>query len=192
MGNIIDMASFEHLRGQKKPARYTCPKTNVTFPVIYKVLIPDGEMDGDTPYFTGTFSAYYQLQETPCYGNSDLPGFPPSSATQISTLQTDDAFYLDVIHIANKEQGEGFRKAFYHLGMDSESLSWIEDQQGTFVLLTRKESSKKNGHILYHTSKDEYIAMLKRMMPCEYIAAFDSEHELVPLKSLKDDPEQEE
>jgi hypothetical protein len=190
MGKIIDMASFEHLRGQKKSLRYTCPKTNVTFPVIYKVLIPDGEMDGDTPYFTGTFSSYYQLHEKPCYGNSDLPGFPPSSATQISTLQADDAFHLDVIHIANKEQGEGFRKACYHLAIDAESMSWIENKQGTFALLKR-EGSKKNSHILYYTSKDEYIEMLSRTLPCEYVAAFNCEGEIVPMKNLQNEDDLE-
>lgn len=183
------MASFEHLRGQKKSLRYTCPKTNVTFPVIYKVLIPDGEMDGDTPYFTGSFSSYYQLHEKPCYGNSDLPGFPPSSATQISTLQADDAFHLDLIHIANREQGEGFRRACYHLGMDAENLSWFENQQGAFILLVRGGGSKKDGHILYRSNKDEYIDMLQRTLPCEYVAAFNSAGEIVKLKEIDDLPD---
>jgi hypothetical protein len=70
--------------------------------------------------------------------------------------------------------------------MDSESLSWLDDKQGSFVLLTRRESPKKNGHILYHTAKDEYIAMLMRTMPCEYVAAFNYEGEIVRLTDIID------
>lgn len=54
MGNIIDMASFEHLRRSKADDRYTCPKTNVTFPHIYKVQVPDGDLVNDVPAFVRT------------------------------------------------------------------------------------------------------------------------------------------
>lgn len=187
MGNVIDMASFEHLRSRDKSSQYTCPKTNVTFPVIYKVLVPDGDMDGDRPYFTGTFSAYYQLKEEPCYGNSDLPGFPESSATKINAIQPDDKFYLDFVYIKNKEQAEGFKKACFHLGMNLEVVSWMGGEQGIFVLLTRKNAPKKNGHILYYTSKDEYIERLDRIMPCDYVAAFNSNGEVVPLGEIEEE-----
>ncbi len=186
MGNIIDMASFEHLRGQQKPLRYNCPKTGVTFPVIYKVLIPGAEMEGDQPVFTGEFIAYYQLKEKPRHGNSDLPGFPPSPATKISTLQTEDEFYLDVMHFSNKDQAEGFKKACFHLGMVMEHISWMENEQGAFVLLTREGDTKKNGHIIYRTSKNEFIEKLGMLLPCEYIAAFNSAGEIVPLKDIDD------
>lgn len=186
MGNVIDMASFEHLRSRDKSSQYTCPKTNVTFPAIYKVLVPDGDMDGDKPYFTGTFSAYYQLKEEPCYGNSDLPGFPESSATKINAIQADDKFYLDLVHIKDKEQSEGFKKACFHLGMNLEVVSWVEGEQGTFILLTRRGASKKNGHILYHTSKNEYIEQLGGVMPCDYVAALNAQSEIVPLANIAD------
>jgi len=186
MGNIIDMASFEHLRGQQKPLRYTCPKTGITFPIIYKVLIPDAEMEGDQPIFTGEFTEYYQLKEQPRHGNSDLPGFPPSPALKISTLQPNDAFYLDLLHFSNNDQAEGFRKACFHLGMEIEHVSWTESEQGSFVLLTRKGEPKKNGHILYRSSKNEFIGMLRMLLPCEYIAAFNVEGDIVPLKDIED------
>lgn len=181
------MASFEHLRGRNRTSQYTCQKTNVTFPLIYKVLIPDGDMDGEKPYFTGTYTPYYQLTEEPCYGNSDIPGFPISSATAIAAIQPDDELYLELIHIKSKDQAEGFRNACFHLGMDLEVVSWLENEQGAFVLLTRKGGSKKNGHVIYHTSKDEYIPMLGRVMPCEYVAAFDSYGEIVSLDALGSD-----
>lgn len=186
MGNIIDMASFEHLRSQQKPLRYTCSKTGVTFPVIYKVLIPDAEMEGDQPVFTGEFLAYYQLKEQPRHGNSDLPGFPPSPATKISTLQAEDALYLDVLHFSNKDEAEGFKKACFHLGMEMEHVSWTESEQGAFVLLTREGNTKNNGHIIYRTSKNEFIEMLGMLLPCEYIAAFNSAGEIVPFKDIED------
>ncbi len=50
MGDIIDMASFEHLRRSNSDDRYTCPKTNVTFPHIYKVMVPDGDLVNDVRY----------------------------------------------------------------------------------------------------------------------------------------------
>lgn len=191
MGNIIDMASFEHLRGAKRPnssGRYTCPSTNVTFPKIYKVLIPEGEMVDDQPKFTGEFSAHYQLTTIPNNGTSDLPGFPASPATEICTLQSEDDFYLDVVHFENKEQGLGFREACFHLGMEIEHVSWLDSDQGTFILLTRQNSPKKNGHIIYRSSKSEYIEMLNRVMDCVYVSAFNSDGEIVFLESIEDAP----
>lgn len=181
------MASFEHFRGQRKPARYTCPKTNVTFPLIYKVMIPHAEIGDDgQPTFTGEFDAYYQLTEIPCYENSTLRGFPPSSATTLSTLQAEEEFHLEVLHFANKETAQGFRQACFHLGMELDQVSWMEDIQGAFVLLTRNENAKKNGHIIYRSSKDEYISMLMQFLPCEYVAAFNSKSELVTIPETEE------
>jgi len=185
MGNIIDMASFEHLRGQQKPLRYTCAKTGITFPIIYKVLIPDAEMESEQPVFTGEYMEYYQLKEQPRHGNSDLPGFPPSPASKISTLQAADDFYLDLVHFSNKDEAEGFKRACFYLGMEMEHISWIESEQGAFVLLTRKDNEKKNGHIIYRSRKNEYVDMLGMLLPCEYAAAFNSTGEIVPLKHIE-------
>lgn len=183
------MASFEHLRGAQKPNTdegYTCPSSNVKFPNIYKVMIPDGDLVEDQIIFAGSFTANYQLTETPNSGISDFPGFPPSPATKIRTLQADDAFYLDVVHFPNKEQAQGFRQACFHLGMELEHLSWLESDQGVFILLTRQDSQKKSGHIIYRSSKSEYIEMLGRHMECVCVSVFNSAGEIVPLKNIED------
>lgn len=83
MGNIIDMASFEHLRRSNTDDRYTCPKTNVTFPYIYKVQVPEGELVDEVPVFIGTYSTEYRLKEPS--NLEQLPGFPSLIVTKIST-----------------------------------------------------------------------------------------------------------
>ena len=150
MGNIIDMASFEHLRRSNTDDRYTCPKTNVTFPHIYKVLVPDGELVDDVPVFIGTYSTEYRLKEPSSL--EQLPGFPPLTATKISTLDAADEIYLDVIHFASKERALGFRQACGYLGIEPESVRSFKDEQGVFLLLCRWVKSKKVGHIIYHSS----------------------------------------
>ncbi|WP_312290127.1 hypothetical protein [Stutzerimonas nitrititolerans] len=185
MGNIIDMASFEHLRRSNTDDRYTCPKTNVTFPHIYKVMIPDGELINDQATFWGTFSAYYQLKEEPRHGNSTLPGFPPSTATEIATLQAEDGFYLDIIHFSRKERWEGFRDACFHLGMDMEAVSWTANEHGFFILLVKEDDAKKSSHVIYHSSGVEYVNELGQMLECRCVAAFNSFGVIVPYASIE-------
>lgn len=186
MSNIIDMASFEHLRRSTSSERYRCPKTEILFPHIYRVEIPDGELVEGAPQFTGKFSDYYQLSKSPCYTNSELPGFPESPATIINTLPTGANFYLELIHLKDKQQAEGFKQACFLFGMDLETLSDLENSQGVFILLTRKGNSRKNGHIFYRTSKEEYIKPIGKHLPCEYVAAFDSERNIKALTELTD------
>ncbi len=185
MGNIIDMASFEHLRRSDTDDRYTCPKTNITFPHIYKVMIPDGELIDGQAIFSGTFTPYYQLKREPRHGNSDLPGFPPATATAIKTLQAEDGFYLDIIHFSKKERWEGFRDGCFHMGMDIEAVSWVANGCGMFILLTRESSAKKNGHVIYHSSKVEYVSALGQEMECRCVAAFNSSGAIVPYASIE-------
>ncbi|WP_312956087.1 hypothetical protein [Pseudomonas songnenensis] len=158
MGNIIDMASFEHLRRSNTDDRYTCPKTNVTFPYIYKVLVPEGELVDEVPVFIGTYSTEYRLKEP---SNLEvLPGFPALTATKISTLDADDGIYFDVIHFANKDKALGFRDACIHLGLASDCVRWFKDEQGVFLLLCRDDAPKKKGHIIYRSSNFQNIEAL--------------------------------
>jgi len=69
--------------------------------------------------------------------------------------------------------------------MEMEHVSWIEGEQGVFVLLTRKDNANKNGHIIYRSRKNEYVDMLGMLLPCEYAAAFNSRGEIVPLKDIE-------
>ena len=186
MGNIIDMASFEHLRRSNTSDRYTCPITNITFPAIYKILVPDGEIVDDTPIFTGKFRTEYKLKESVDSGASILPGFPPSVATKISTLNSDDAIYLDVIHFTNKDQALGFRNACAHLGIEPEHVSRFKDNQGVFILLRREGEPKKKSHIIYRSSKSSFIEALRCEMECEYVAAFNHVGEIVRLEDIED------
>lgn len=55
------MVSFEHLRRSKTDDRYTCPKTNVTFPHIYKVQVPDGVLVNNVPVFVGIIYKYLRM-----------------------------------------------------------------------------------------------------------------------------------
>lgn len=61
MSNIIDMASFEHLRRSTSSERYRCPKTHILLPSIYKVLIPDCELVEDQPALINNLSIEYRL-----------------------------------------------------------------------------------------------------------------------------------
>lgn len=184
MGNIIDMASFEHLRRSNSDDRYTCPKTNITFPHIYKVLVPDGELVDDVPVFIGTYSTEYRLKEPSSL--EQLPGFPPLTATKISTLDAADEIYLDVIHFANKERALGFRQACGHLGLEPEYVRSFKDEQGVFLLLRRDDAPRKAGHIIYRSSGFQYFDALGAQMECEYVAAFNELGDLVLLQSIED------
>lgn len=183
MGNIIDMASFEHLRRSNTDDRYTCPKTNVTFPYIYKVLVPDGDLVDDVPVFIGTYSTEYRLKEPSSL--EQLPGFPPLTATKISTLDATDKMYLDVIHFANKDKALGFRQACAHLGINPERVRGFKDDQGVFLLLYRNDALKKNGHIIYRSSRLESLEVFGAQIECEYIAAFSSSGEISPLSYIE-------
>ncbi|WP_394238127.1 hypothetical protein [Pseudomonas anguilliseptica] len=184
MGNIIDMASFEHLRRSNTDDRYTCPKTNVTFPHIYKVLMPEGDLVDGVPVFIGTFSTEYRLKEPS--GLEQIPGFPPPTATKINTLDVEDEIYLDVIHFANKDKALGFRQACTHLGIEPEHIGRFKDDQGIFILLLREGAPKKKGHIIYHSSRYQYVETLRIEIESEYIAAFNTAGEIVPLIELQD------
>lgn len=179
MGNIIDMASFEHLRRSNTDDRYTCPKTNVTFPYIYKVQVPEGELVDEVPVFIGTYSTEYRLKEPS--NLEQLPGFPPLTVTKISTLDADAEIYLDVIHFTNKERAIGFRQACAHLGIEPENVHSFKDEQGEFLLLSMNNAPKKNGHVIYRSSNFQYINELRCSMECEYVAAFDSLGNIRPL-----------
>lgn len=187
MGNIIDMASFEHLRRSNTDDRYTCPKTNVTFPHIYKVLVPEGDLVDEVPVFIGTFSTVYRLKEPSSL--EQIPGFPPLTATKISTLNAEDEIYLDVIHFANKDKAQGFRHACGHLGIEPEHVAGFKDDQGVFILLRRESAPKKAGHIIYRSSKNQYFEAMRSEMECEYVAAFNSAGEIATLKDIADYPE---
>lgn len=183
MGNIIDMASFEHLRRSNTDDRYTCTKTNVTFPHIYKVLVPEGELVDEVPAFIGTFSTEYRLKEPS--NLEQLPGFPPLTATKISTLDAEDEIYLDVIHFANKDKAKGFRHACGHLGIEPEHVAGFKDHQGVFILLRREGTLKKRGHIIYRSSKNQYFEAMRSEMECEYVAAFNSSGDIINLKEIE-------
>lgn len=185
MGNIIDMASFEHLRRSNADDRYTCPKTNVTFPYIYKVLVPEGELVDEVPVFIGTYSTEYRLKEPS--NLEHIPGFPPLTATKISTLHADDEIYLDVIHFTNQDRALGFRQACAHLGIEPESVRGFEDDQGVFLLLRRGNPSKKQGHIIYRSSNFQYVDFMGCEMECECVAVFNSSGNVVPLASIEDE-----
>ncbi|MDX1297041.1 MAG: hypothetical protein R3260_02205 [Pseudomonas sp.] len=187
MGNIIDIASFEHLRRSNTDDRYTCPKTNVTFPHIYKVLVPEGDLVDEVPVFIGTFSTEYRLKEPSSL--EQIPGFPPLTATKISTLDAEDEIYLEVIHFANKDKAQGFRHACGHLGIEPGHVAGFKDDQGVFILLRREDAQNKKGHIIYRSSKRQYFEQLRCKIECEYIAAFNSLGEIVPLKDIEDYPE---
>ncbi|QCT96197.1 hypothetical protein FEV13_04415 [Stutzerimonas degradans] len=184
MGNIIDMASFEHLRRSNTDDRYTCPKTNVTFPYIYKVQVPEGELVDEVPVFIGTYSTEYRLKEPS--NLEQLPGFPSLIVTKISTLDADAEIYLDVIHFANKERAIGFRQACAHLGIEPESVRGFEDAQGVFLLLRRDNPTKKQGHIIYRSSKLQYFDQLGAEIECDYVAAFNDRGVIVPLADIED------
>nr|WP_059390568.1 hypothetical protein [Pseudomonas toyotomiensis] len=186
MGNIIDMASFEHLRRSNTDDRYTCPKTNITFPHIYKVLVPDGDLVDDVPVFIGTYSTEYRLKEPSSL--EQLPGFPPLTATKISTLDAADEIYIDVIHFNNKDRALGFRQACGHLGIEPQYVRSFKDEQGVFLLLCRDDVPKKIGHIIYRNSGLQYFDALGAQMECEYVAVFDSLGHAVPLIDIEDYP----
>lgn len=187
MGNIIDMASFEHLRRSNTDDRYTCPKTNVTFPHIYKVLVPEGDLVDEVPVFIGTFSTEYRLKEPSSL--EQIPGFPPLTASKISTLDAEDEIYLDVIHFANKDKALGFRHACTHLGIEAEHIGRFKDDQGVFILLRREGAPKKKGHIIYRTTGSQYVEPLKCEFERDYVAAFNTEGEIIALTDLEDLPE---
>ena len=187
MGNIIDMASFEHLRRSNTDDRYTCPKTNITFPDIYKVLVPEGDLVDGVPVFIGTFSTEYRLKEPSSL--EQIPGLPPLTATKISTLDAEDEIYLDVIHFANKDKALGFRQACKHLGIEPEHVAGFKDEQGIFILLRREGAPKKNGHIIYRSSKNEYFEPMRAEMEFEYVAAFKSSGDISSLNEI-DNPEE--
>ncbi|MFQ7901502.1 hypothetical protein [Pseudomonas phenolilytica] len=184
MGNIIDMASFEHLRRSNTDDRYTCPKTNVTFPYIYKVLVPEGELVDEVPVFVGTYSTEYRLKEPS--NLEQLPDFPPLIVTKISTLDADAEIYLDVIHFTNKERAIGFRQACAHLGIEPESVRGCENDQGVFILLRRDKPSRKQGHIIYRSSKLQHFDQLGAEIECDYVAAFNDRGVIVPLADIED------
>ena len=184
MGQIIDMADFEHLRRPNTDGRYTCPKTDITFPQIYKVVTPDGELEDDVPVFNGEYSVEYRLKEPSSL--EQIPGFPPLTATKISTLDADDDFYLDVIHFRSKEKAMGFREACGYLGMEPEDARLLKVDQGAFVLLRRNDAPKKNGHIIYHSTALQYFEAIRSEMECEYVAAFDASGRMVPLINIED------
>ena len=187
MGNIIDMASFEHLRRSNTDDRYTCPKTNVTFPHIYKVLVPEGDLVDEVPVFIGTFSTVYRLKEPSSL--EQIPGFPPVAATKISTLDAEDEIYLDVIHFSNKDKAQGFRHACGHLGIEPEHVAGFKDDQGVFILLRREGAQKKQGHIIYRSSKNQYFETLMAEIECEYVAALNSAGEIVSIEKVEEIPE---
>lgn len=183
MSNIIDMASFEHLRRSTSSERYRCPKTNILFPSIYKVLIPDCELVEDQPVFISTFSTEYRLKEPT--DTFLLPDFPPLTSTRVITLSTEDDIYLDVIHFTNRDKALGFRQACLHLGLDPEYVRSTQDKQGTFILLARNDCPKKSGHIIYRCNGFQYIEGLGAEMECEYVAAFDSSGNIVTLIDIE-------
>jgi len=185
VGRIIDMASFEHLRRTNADDRYTCPKTKVTFPHIFKVLVPDGDLVDDVPVFIGTYSTEYRLKEPSSL--EQLPGFPPLTATKISTLDAVDEIYLDVIHFTNKDRALGFRQACGHLGIEPEHVRSFKDDQGVFLLLRREDVPKKNRHIIYRSSNKQYFEALGCEMECEYVAAFNHIGDVVPMDSIEDE-----
>lgn len=182
MGNIIDMASFEHLRRSNTNDRYTCPKTSITFPHIYKVLVPDGDLVDGLPVFLGTYSTEYRLKEPS--NLEQISGFPPLIAEKISTLAATDEIYLDVIHFTNKERALGFRQACGYLGIEPEHAHSFKDEQGVFLLLQRDNAPKKLGHIIYRSSSTQYIHGIGAKMECEYVAAFGVDGEIVKIKDI--------
>jgi hypothetical protein len=184
VGNIIDMASFEHLRRSNADDRYTCPKTNITFPHIYKVLVPECDLVDEVLVFLGTYSTEYRLKEPSSL--EQLPGLPPLIATKISTLDAEDEIYLDVIHFANKDKAQGFRHACGHLGIEPERVAGFKDDQGVFILLRREGVPKKQGHIIYRSSKTQYFEALMAEVECEYVAAFNCFGCIIEYKVIDD------
>lgn len=187
MGNIIDMSRFEHLRRSNTDDRYTCPKTNITFPYIYKVLVPEGDLVDGVPVFIGTFSTEYRLKEPSSL--EQFPGLPPLTATKISTLDAEDEIYLDVIHFTNKDRALGFKQACGYLGIEPEHICSLKDEQGIFLLLGRFDTPKKMGHIIYRSSGFQYFDALRAQIECEYVAAFNESGSVVSLADIEDYPE---
>lgn len=186
MGNIIDMASFEHLRRSNTDDRYTCPKTNVTFPHIYKVQVPECDLVGEALVFLGTYSTEYRLKEPSSL--EQLPGLPPLTATKISTLDAEDEIYLDVIHFANKDKAMGFRQACTHLGIEPEHVRSLKNEQGVFLLLSRSDAQKKMRHIIYRSSSLQKCDVLRAEIEFEYVAAFSESGGVVPLADIEEYP----
>lgn len=121
------MASFEHLRRTNANERYTCPKTEITFPIIYQVVTPNADFVDDEVTFTRTFTTSYKLKAPSDQEQPIFPGLPLATATQSSTLEREDEIFLDVIHFENKERAKGFRDACAHLGIEPENLSGFKD-----------------------------------------------------------------
>jgi hypothetical protein len=185
---VVDMASYEHLRRKRIGLEpYTCPETGVTFPPIYKVLIPDADEINGAAAFTGTFSPYYQLSQKPRDSISEWPGFPKSKVKEISTLDKDDDFYLDLIHFQDEKLAQGFIEACYHFGMSSDYISKKSSENGVFVLLTRRDDERKKACILYHTSGYKFIELMNSEMHCNYVATFNYLAELVPTPPILDE-----
>lgn len=69
--------------------------------------------------------------------------------------------------------------------MDIEAVSWVANGCGMFILLTRESSAKKNGHVIYHSSKVEYVSALGQEMECRCVAAFNSSGAIVPYASIE-------
>mgnify|MGYP003109457286 CR=1 FL=1 len=184
---VIDMASYEHLRRKRIGSEpYTCSETGVTFPPIYKVLIPDADEINGAAVFSGTFSPYYQLSQEPRDSISEWPGFPESKVTEISTLDKGDEFYLDVIYFKDKKVAQGFIEACYHFGMMSGYVSKKSTEKGVFVLLTRTDDRRKDACILYHTSGHKLIELMNCEMPCNYVATFNYLGELIATPPILD------
>lgn len=103
--------------------------------------MPDGDLVDDVPVFIGTYSTEYRLKEPSSL--EQLPGFPPLTATKISTLDAADEIYLDVIHFANKDKALGFRQACAHLGINPELVKGFKDDQGVFYCCAGMMLSKR-------------------------------------------------
>lgn len=149
------------------------------------MLVPEGDLVNEVPVFIGTFSTEYRLKEPSSL--EQLPGFPPLTATKISTLDAEDEIYLDVIHFANKDKAAGFRHACTHLGLESEHVRGFKDNQGVFLILRIEGTPKKKGHIIYHSNKFQYLEALGCEVESECVAAFNSAGEIVSLKEIEDD-----
>lgn len=68
-----------------------------------------------------------------------------------------------------------------------EFVKGFKDAQGAFLLLRRNDAVKKKGHIIYRSSKFEYIEGFGGSVESEYVAVFDSSGEVVPLSSVEDE-----
>nr|WP_161627097.1 hypothetical protein [Pseudomonas sp. P818] len=135
------------------------------------------------PVFIGTYSTEYRLKEPSSL--EQLPGFPPLIATKISTLDAADEIYLDVIHFTNKDKELGFRDACTHLGMASDFVRWFKDEQGVFLLLRRDDAPRKMSHVIYRSRKLQFFGALRAQIECEYVAAFNSKGDVVPLQQIE-------